>query len=136
MLANYAQLVEGSRWALGIDAAGLARKGRRFESGRGLWQKTTRLRPLRAAAGIAAFDRLVSQAMRREPYASARRVFWIVDNGSAHRGQRAIDRLEGRPGTGGHRCRVVAHVHCASTSRRESRYGTLSRGCRRDRGER
>jgi hypothetical protein len=34
--------------------------------------------------------------MRREPYASARRVFWIVDNGSAHRGQRSIDRLEGR----------------------------------------
>jgi uncharacterized protein YdaL len=31
--------------------------------------------------------------MTREPYASANRVFWIVDNGSSHRGQAAIDRL-------------------------------------------
>jgi hypothetical protein len=46
--------------------------------------------------GIASFDRLVRQVMRKEPYASARRVFWIVDNGSAHRGQKAIDRLERR----------------------------------------
>jgi len=38
------------------------------------------------------FDRLVAQVMATEPYASARRVFWIVDNDSAHRGQRAIDR--------------------------------------------
>jgi hypothetical protein len=42
--------------------------------------------------GIEPFDRLVWQVMTREPYASARRVFWIVDNGSAHRGQRSIDR--------------------------------------------
>ncbi len=34
--------------------------------------------------------------MRKEPYASARRVFWIVDNGSAHRGQRSVERLERR----------------------------------------
>jgi hypothetical protein len=34
--------------------------------------------------------------MTREPYASARRVFWIVDNGSSHRGRASIDRLEGR----------------------------------------
>ena len=46
--------------------------------------------------GIAAFDRLVWQVMTKEPYASARRVFWVVDNGSAHRGQRSIERLEGR----------------------------------------
>ena len=31
--------------------------------------------------------------MTREPYASADRVFWVVDNGSSHRGQAAIDRL-------------------------------------------
>lgn len=43
--------------------------------------------------GIAPFRRLVEQVMTREPYASARRVFWIVDNGSSHRGQKAIDRL-------------------------------------------
>jgi hypothetical protein len=34
--------------------------------------------------------------MTEEPYASARRVFWVVDNGSAHRGRRTVDRLEGR----------------------------------------
>ncbi|MCA1678827.1 MAG: transposase [Actinobacteria bacterium] len=46
--------------------------------------------------GIAAFDRLVRQVMTKEPYASAKRVFWIDDNGSDHRGQRSIDRLQGR----------------------------------------
>ena len=43
--------------------------------------------------GIVAFTNLVTQIMTREPYASADRVFWIVDNGSSHRGQAAIDRL-------------------------------------------
>jgi hypothetical protein len=46
--------------------------------------------------GIEPFDRLVRQVMTKEPYASARRVFWIVDNGSAHRGQASIERLQGR----------------------------------------
>jgi hypothetical protein len=46
--------------------------------------------------GIAAFDRLVWQVMTKEPYRSARRVFWIVDNGSDHRGQASINRLQGR----------------------------------------
>jgi hypothetical protein len=32
--------------------------------------------------GIVPFGRLVHQVMSIEPYASARRVFWIVDNGS------------------------------------------------------
>jgi hypothetical protein len=36
--------------------------------------------------GIAAFDRLVDQVMKQRPYRQARRVFWIVDNGSAHPG--------------------------------------------------
>lgn len=31
--------------------------------------------------------------MSQEPYASAKRVFWIVDNGSSHRGRMAADRL-------------------------------------------
>jgi hypothetical protein len=31
--------------------------------------------------------------MTAEPYKSANRVFWIVDNGSSHRGQAAADRL-------------------------------------------
>jgi transposase len=45
--------------------------------------------------GIAPFGRLVEQVMTTEPYASAKRVFWIVDNGSSHRGQASIARLEG-----------------------------------------
>jgi len=44
--------------------------------------------------GIAPFERLVAQVMSQEPYQSARRVFWIVDNGSAHRGQKASTRLQ------------------------------------------
>jgi len=31
--------------------------------------------------------------MSQEPYNPARRVFWIMDNCSAHRGQKAVDRL-------------------------------------------
>lgn len=46
--------------------------------------------------GIAPFMALVEQVMTCEPYASATRVFWIVDNGSSHRGQAAIDRLTRR----------------------------------------
>ena len=33
--------------------------------------------------------------MREEPYSSAERVFWIVDNGSSHRGERSVKRLQG-----------------------------------------
>jgi hypothetical protein len=47
-------------------------------------------------SGIMAFDALVADVMNREPYASARRVFWIVDNGSSHRGARAANRLTKR----------------------------------------
>ena len=43
--------------------------------------------------GIAPFSRLVEQVMTAEPYASARRVFWIVDNGSSHRGAASITRM-------------------------------------------
>jgi hypothetical protein len=46
--------------------------------------------------GIVPFARLVEQVMTREPYKSADRVFWVVDNGSSHRGQAAIDRLTER----------------------------------------
>jgi len=34
--------------------------------------------------------------MTHQPYASAKPVFWIVDNGSSHRGKAAIDRLAKR----------------------------------------
>ncbi len=61
--------------------------------------------------GIVPFDRLVAQVMDAEPYASARRVFWVVDNGSSHRGQASIRRLEGRytDGNGHRRLRLI---HC------------------------
>lgn len=45
---------------------------------------------------IASFDALVAQVMDTEPYSSAKRTFWIVDNGTVHRGKRAIERLEKR----------------------------------------
>ena len=38
-------------------------------------------------------DRLASEVMNQEPYKSAHRVFWIMDNCSAHRGQKAANRL-------------------------------------------
>ena len=44
--------------------------------------------------GIVPFGRLVEQVMTSAPYLNARRVFWIVDNGSSHRGQRSLDRLQ------------------------------------------
>ena len=43
--------------------------------------------------GIAPFDRLVGQVMSQPPYRDARRVFWIMDNGSSHRGERSVRRL-------------------------------------------
>jgi transposase len=43
--------------------------------------------------GITPFTELVAQVMTVEPYASARRVFWVVDNGSSHAGQASIDRM-------------------------------------------
>lgn len=46
--------------------------------------------------GIAPFDRLVNQVMTQTPYKEARRVFWIVDNGSAHRGPKSVERLQGK----------------------------------------
>jgi hypothetical protein len=46
--------------------------------------------------GIEPFARLVHQVMTTQPYASARRVYWVVDGGSSHRGQRAAERLRQR----------------------------------------
>jgi transposase len=37
--------------------------------------------------------RLVHDVMTVEPYASARRVLWVVDNGSSHRGAASVTRL-------------------------------------------
>ena len=53
-------------------------------------QVTGRCEP---TTGIAPFSRLAEQVMSAEPYASANRVFWIVDNGSSHRGTASIKRM-------------------------------------------
>jgi len=44
--------------------------------------------------GKAPFGRLVDDVMLSEPYLSAERVFWIVDNGSSHRGEKAAKELK------------------------------------------
>jgi transposase len=43
--------------------------------------------------GKAPFARLVDHVMAQEPYRSARRVFWVADNGSSHRGEAAASAL-------------------------------------------
>jgi len=44
--------------------------------------------------GIEPFQRLVTQVMTQSPYREARRVFWILDNGSSHRGAACVQRLQ------------------------------------------
>ena len=46
-----------------------------------------------SATGIESHRRLVDLVMGQEPYRSARRVFWITDNGSSHRGRASVSRL-------------------------------------------
>ena len=43
--------------------------------------------------GIKPCGRLVNQVLAEEPYRSSERLFWIVDNGSSHRGAAARKRL-------------------------------------------
>jgi hypothetical protein len=50
---------------------------------------------LEPTSGIAPFGRVVEQVMTTEPYATADRVFWVVENCSSHRGQASVDRLQG-----------------------------------------
>lgn len=45
---------------------------------------------------IPVFDALVASVMGRAPYRTARRVFWVVDNGTIHRGVAAAARLRAR----------------------------------------
>jgi hypothetical protein len=74
--------------------------------------------------GKAAFGRLVDQVMDQEPYRSARRVFWIVDNGSSPRGQRAAEELSIR-----HPRIVVVHtpVHASWLNQIELYFSILQR---------
>ena len=46
-----------------------------------------------SSTGIEPFSRLVSQVMAQPPYSQAERVFWVVDNGSSHRGPASAKRL-------------------------------------------
>jgi DDE superfamily endonuclease len=46
--------------------------------------------------GIEPFGRLVDQILDLKPYGEAERLFLIVDNGSSHRGQAAVERLRAR----------------------------------------
>jgi DDE superfamily endonuclease len=47
-----------------------------------------------AKTGLAPFGRLVDQVMGRPEYHAAQRVFWVVDNGSSHRGVASVNRLQ------------------------------------------
>jgi len=73
----------GRGGALAYIAAWDVRRARVF----GCCDKTTGIRP---------FSRLVEQVMAQEPYRSAHRVFWVLDNGSSHRGQACIRRFKER----------------------------------------
>ncbi len=74
--------------------------------------------------GIEPFDALVDQFMSEHPYKQAQRVFLVVDNGSAHRGKRSIDRLQGAwPNL------VVVHtpVHASWLNQAEIYFSVLQR---------
>jgi DDE superfamily endonuclease len=73
---------------------------------------------------IVAFDRLVAQVMNRRPYHDARRVFWIVDNGTAHRGPAASERLREK-----HPNLVLVHgpVHASWLNQIEIYFSILQR---------
>ncbi|WP_240150443.1 MULTISPECIES: transposase [Streptomyces] len=74
--------------------------------------------------GIRPFMNLATQVMTTEPYASARRVFRVVDNGSSHRGKKAIDRL-----TRGFPKAVMVHtpVHASWTNQVEIFFSIVQR---------
>jgi hypothetical protein len=48
-----------------------------------------------AKTGIEPFHRLVDLVMKQAPYCKARRVFWMVEGGSSHRGEAFAHRLRG-----------------------------------------
>jgi hypothetical protein len=74
--------------------------------------------------GIKPFDRLVGDVMAQLPYREARRVFWVLDNGTAHRGQRCATRLQAK-----HPNVVVVHgpVHASWLNQIEIYFSILQR---------
>jgi hypothetical protein len=75
-------------------------------------------------SGIASFDRLVDQVMTQSPYKEARKVFWIVDNGSSHRGPTSVARLKKK-----HKNLVLVHgpVHASWLNQIEIYFSILQR---------
>ena len=49
-----------------------------------------------AKTGIEPFGRLVDQVLGHEPYDEAARLFFVVDNGSSHRGKASVERMRRR----------------------------------------
>ena len=74
--------------------------------------------------GIEPFDRLVAQVMSHPPYNEARRVFWIVDNGSSHRGSPSVARLKEKYP---HLVLVHAPVHASWLNQIEIYFSILQR---------
>lgn len=74
--------------------------------------------------GIEPFGRLVDQVMTAEPYASARRVLWVLDNGSSHRGAACVERL-----TSAYPNLVPVHlpIHASWLNQVEIYFGILQR---------
>jgi hypothetical protein len=79
---------------------------------------------LESTTGIDQFSHLVDQVMAVEPYRSADRVFWIVDNGSSHRGDAAVQRL-----AGAHPKAVMVHlpIHASWLNQIEIYFSILQR---------
>jgi hypothetical protein len=77
-----------------------------------------------ATTGIDPFGNLVTQVMEQEPYRSAARVFWVVDNGSSHRGAASIQRLAKSYSTG-----ILVHtpVHASWLNQVEIYFSKIQR---------
>jgi hypothetical protein len=77
-----------------------------------------------STTGIDTFGHLVEQVMEQEPYRSAARVFWVVDNGSSHRGEASIKRLAKSYSTG-----ILVHtpVHASWLNQVEIYFSKIQR---------
>lgn len=79
---------------------------------------------VRSQNGIATFDELVDTVMSQPPYSAARRVFWIVDNGSSHHPATFPTRLSTR-----HEHAIAVHlpVHASWLNQIELYFSILQR---------
>ena len=70
---------------------------------------------------IVSFDRFVGEVRRQKPYRTAKRVFWIVDNASIHRGQASVERFRQQwPNS------VLIHIPKAFSYRSQSPSSSIS----------